>query len=123
MRSAPGRWRGSRPSRRRPALTTGFDSGGAAGAGLAPFEAAPDATDVIDCGGRVGRDFAPERQDENINVFEAAVAHVRTLREAGRAVVVAGWSDGSRERLSHVLPDHGLKSLELVSSYAQVKPP
>jgi len=36
-------------------------------------------------------------------------------------VIVAGWSDGSRERLSHVLAEHGLKSLELVSSYAQVK--
>ncbi len=87
---------------------------------LSPFEAAPDALDVIDCGGRVGRDFGPERQDENINVFEAAAAHVRALRERGLTVVVAGWSDGSRERLSHVLADHGLKSLELVSSYAQV---
>jgi transcription-repair coupling factor (superfamily II helicase) len=87
---------------------------------LQPFEAAPQALDVIDCGGRPGRDFAPERQNESANVFEAAVAHVRDLRAAGKTVVVAGWSDGSRERLSHVLAEHGLKSLELVSSYAQV---
>ncbi len=88
---------------------------------LEPFEAAPDARDVIDCGGRVGRDFAAERQNENVNVFEAAVAHIKSLRERGREVVVAGWSDGSRERLSHVLAEHGLKSLELVSSYSQAK--
>ena len=88
---------------------------------LQPFEAAPEALDVIDCGGRVGRDFAPERQNENVNVFEAAVAHVRALRQEGKTVVVAGWSDGSRERLSHVLAEHGLKSLELVSSYAQAR--
>jgi transcription-repair coupling factor (superfamily II helicase) len=88
---------------------------------LLPFEAAPDALDVIDCGGRTGRDFAPERQNENVNVFEVAVAHIRALRETGKTVVVAGWSDGSRERLSHVLAEHGLKSLELVSSYAQVR--
>ena len=88
---------------------------------LQPFEAASDAGDVIDCGGRVGRDFAPERQNENINVFDAAVAHIRALRDAGKAVVVAGWSDGSRERLRHVLAEHGLKSIELVSSYAQVR--
>jgi len=88
---------------------------------LLPFEAAPQALDVIDCCGRVGRDFAPERQNENVNVFEAAVGHIRALRERGLRVIVAGWSDGSRERLSHVLAEHGLKSLELVSSYAQAK--
>ena len=36
-------------------------------------------------------------------------------------MIVAGWSDGSRERLSHVLAEHGLKSLELVSSWPQAK--
>ena len=88
---------------------------------LQPFEAAPEALDVIECGGRTGRDFAPERANENVNVFEAASAHIRALRQAGKIVVVAGWSDGSRERLSHVLAEHGLKSLELVSSYAQAR--
>jgi transcription-repair coupling factor (superfamily II helicase) len=88
---------------------------------LTPFEAPPGATNVIDCGARVGRDFAPERQDENINVFEAAAAHVRALRGQGLRVVIAGWSDGSRERLSHVLAEHGLKPIELVSSFAQAK--
>ncbi|MDE3176468.1 MAG: DEAD/DEAH box helicase, partial [Pseudomonadota bacterium] len=88
---------------------------------LQPFEAAPDALDVIDCGGRVGRDFAPERQADGANVFEAAAAHVRDLRAAGKTVVVAGWSDGSRERLSHVFAEHGLKAIELVSSLAQVR--
>jgi transcription-repair coupling factor (superfamily II helicase) len=88
---------------------------------LSPFEAAPDAADVIDCGAYVGRDFLAERQDENVNVFEAAVAHVRALRERGLRVILAGWSDGSRERLSHVLVEHGLKQIELVSSYPQAK--
>jgi transcription-repair coupling factor (superfamily II helicase) len=88
---------------------------------LTPFEAAPGAANVVDCGGRVGRDFAPERLDENVNVFDAAVRHIRALRDHGLRVVVAGWSDGSRERLGHVLAEHGLKSQEPVSSYAQAK--
>jgi transcription-repair coupling factor (superfamily II helicase) len=88
---------------------------------ITPFEGAPEAANVVDCGARVGRDFAPERLDENVNVFDAAVRHIKTLRDRGLTVVVAGWSDGSRERLSHVLAEHGLKSHELVSSYAQVK--
>src|SRR5580698_7356948 len=88
---------------------------------LNPFAAPPGAANIVDCGGRVGRSFAPERQDENINVFEAAVAHIKALREKGQRVIVAGWTDGSRERLSHVLAEHGLKALELVSSYPQAK--
>ena len=54
-------------------------------------------------------------------MFDAAVAHVRALRERGLNVIVAGWSDGSRERMSHVLAEHGLKSLEFVSSYHQAR--
>ena len=94
---------------------------GAPFARLSPFEAPPGALNIVDCGGRVGRNFAPERQDENANVFDAAVAHIKALRGDGRSVVVAGWSDGSRERLSHVLAEHGLKSIELVSSLHQAK--
>ncbi len=47
---------------------------------LTPFEAPPGARDMIDCGGRVGRDFAPERLDENVNVFDAAVRHIGAAR-------------------------------------------
>jgi transcription-repair coupling factor (superfamily II helicase) len=94
---------------------------GAPLARLNPFAAPPGAANIIDCGGRVGRNFAPERQDENVNVFDAAVAHIRALRDKGQRVIVAGWTDGSRERLSYVLAEHGLKSLELVSSYPQAK--
>ena len=86
---------------------------------LTPFEAQPGESDAVDCGGRTGRNFGPERQNESANVFDAAVAHVRALRGQGLNVIVAGWSDGSRERLSHVLAEHGLKSLEFVSSYHQ----
>ena len=86
---------------------------------LAPFEAAPGTANVADCGGRVGRDFASERLDEKVNVFDAAARHIRTLSERGLKVVVAGWSDGSRERLGHVLAEHGLKAQELVSSWPQ----
>ena len=74
---------------------------------------------VIDCGGRPGRNFLPERQDESVNVFEAAVGHIRDLQGKGRRVIVAGWSDGSRERLSTVLAEHGLKKTETVSSLSQ----
>ncbi len=74
---------------------------------------------VIDCGGATGRNFAPERNDEKANVFEAAVEHIRALQGDGKRIVVAGWSDGSRERLGSVLAEHGLNRQELVSSLSQ----
>jgi len=76
---------------------------------------------VIDCGAKPGRNFSPERQDDNANVFQAAADHARALVNAGKRVIIAGWSDGSRERLSHVLSDHGLKDIETVSSLAQAQ--
>ncbi|MBK9083081.1 MAG: transcription-repair coupling factor [Rhizobiales bacterium] len=85
---------------------------------VTPF-AQPPAPQIVDCGGREGRSFAPERADENANVFEAATAHLRALQEQGRRVVLAGWSDGSRERLAGVMADHGLKAVETVASLGQ----
>ena len=84
---------------------------------VTPFPLAPPHKGlVIDCGAIPGRSFAPERTDEAQNVFEAAVAHVRKLEERGKRVIVAGWSDGSRERLSTVLGEHGLKKRENVNT-------
>ncbi len=64
---------------------------------------------VIDAGAKQGRNFAPERVDDSANVFTAAVDHVRELVLAKKRVIFAAWSEGSRERVSHVLADHGLK--------------
>ncbi len=74
---------------------------------------------AIDCGARLGRDFAPERNEPDVNVFQLASDHVQALRAAGKNVIVAGWSDGSCERLGHVLAEHGLKTLPRVGSLPQ----
>ena len=71
---------------------------------------------VVDVGGRAGRNFAPERNDEGKNVFQATVDHVRDLQAASKHVIIAAWSDGSRERLAGVLADHGLTATQNVSS-------
>ncbi|HEV2571039.1 MAG TPA: transcription-repair coupling factor [Beijerinckiaceae bacterium] len=87
---------------------------------VSPF-ASPEggATNNIDCFGHAGRNFAPERANEAVNVFEIAVAHIRELQGQGRRVIVAAWSDGTRERLSGVLAEHGLKATEVVASLGQ----
>ncbi len=82
-----------------------------------PFEAAQESC-VFDGGARTGRDFAPERNIPDLNVFQAAADHINAVRSQGRAVIVAGWSEGSCERLGHVLSEHGLNNLTTVSSLA-----
>ena len=62
---------------------------------------------VTDAGGRVGRNFAPERQQENLSLFGALADHVQAERKA-RQVVIASWSEGARERLGGLLEDEGL---------------
>jgi transcription-repair coupling factor (superfamily II helicase) len=83
---------------------------------LSPFQA-PESTRSVDMGGRPGRDFAPERAQGRVNVFEAAVGHLRALLQAKKRVVVAAWSEGSAERLGGVLSDHGLGAMRSVANW------
>ncbi|MGR3590850.1 MAG: transcription-repair coupling factor [Limimaricola soesokkakensis] len=73
------------------------------------FAPLPQATGpgVIDAGGRIGRNFSPERQQESISLFAALATHVKDRMKAG-PVVIASYSDGARERLSGLIEDEGL---------------
>ena len=88
---------------------------------ISPHQQPDDRGLVVDAGARAGRNFAPERQDDSKNVFAAAAEHIRTLRTQAKHVILAGWSDGSRERLASVLADHGLTDVQNVSSLPQAK--
>ncbi|WP_417741139.1 transcription-repair coupling factor [Salipiger sp.] len=62
---------------------------------------------VVDAGGRIGRSFAPERQQENVSLFGALADHVKTKMQDG-PVLIASWSEGARERLTGLIEDEGL---------------
>ena len=62
---------------------------------------------VIDAGGRIGRSFAPERQQENLSLFGALATHVKAKMDKG-PVLVASFSEGARERLDGLISDEGL---------------
>ncbi|MBI1385682.1 MAG: transcription-repair coupling factor [Rhizobiales bacterium] len=76
---------------------------------------------VVDHGGRPGRRFVGERALEGGNVYEAASAYIETVRKGGRRVVVAAWSNGSRERLAKLFADHGLEHSVTIESWPQVE--
>ena len=62
---------------------------------------------VIDAGGRIGRNFAPERQQENISLFGALAGHIKDKMGKG-PVLIASYSEGARERLTGLIEDEGL---------------
>ncbi|MBV7379644.1 transcription-repair coupling factor [Maritimibacter dapengensis] len=83
--------------------------------------ALPQATGpgVLDGGGRIGRNFAPERQQEKVNLFEALAQHVRVRREEG-PVIVASYSEGARERVGGLLADEGLTAASEIVDFRDV---
>ncbi|MBO6884725.1 MAG: transcription-repair coupling factor [Marivita sp.] len=74
---------------------------------------------VVDAGGRIGRNFAPERQQESISLFSALADHVRKKMEVG-PVVIASYSEGARERLSGLIEDEGLAETIHVNDLTRV---
>jgi transcription-repair coupling factor (superfamily II helicase) len=83
---------------------------------LSPFQA-PESKTSVDAGGKTGRDFAPERAQGRVNVFEAAVAHAQALHKDKKRVVIAAWTEGSGDRMGGVLSDHGLDAIRRVENW------
>ncbi|HML14966.1 MAG TPA: CarD family transcriptional regulator, partial [Xanthobacteraceae bacterium] len=86
---------------------------------LSPFAAPEGTANTIDIAARAGKNFTAERNEAGKNVFEALTKHVEALQGAGKRAVVALWSEGSRERMGHVLAEHGLPNLAAVASWPQ----
>ncbi|MFZ5690517.1 MAG: transcription-repair coupling factor [Pseudomonadota bacterium] len=87
---------------------------------MTPF-AVPESegASIVDIGTKQGHNFSAERAEADANVFDAVVKHVAALQRSGKQVVIALWSDGARDRMSHVLRDHGLANLANVASWQE----
>jgi len=83
---------------------------------LAPF-VFPKADDVLDMGVREGRNFSAERQIRQKNVFEAVITHVDACRRENKQVLIACLGNGSRDRLTQVLRDHGMHGVQEASDW------
>ena len=85
---------------------------------LSPLQQSPG-PGILDAMGRIGRSFAPERQQENISLFSALSDHLRVLRQDYQ-VVIASWSDGARERLRGLLQDQGQTGAKDVKDFRDI---
>jgi len=86
---------------------------------LTPFDVPQGEDTIIDAGARQGRNFAAERAEPDANVFDALARHVQALQKAKKRVAIALWSDGARDRMSHVLADHALPNLVNVTNWPE----
>ena len=74
---------------------------------------------VIDAGGRIGRNFLPERLQEKISLFGALYDHLKVKLTTG-PVVIASYSDGARERLTGLIEDEGVTEAIPVTDFTRV---
>ncbi|MGE5565599.1 MAG: transcription-repair coupling factor [Parcubacteria group bacterium] len=76
---------------------------------------------ALDLGAKLGKNFVAERQQDSVNLFEATANHANALAAAGKRVLFASWSEGSSERLGHMLADHGLKRVPFAPYWQAAK--
>ncbi len=74
---------------------------------------------VVDAGGRIGRNFSPERQMESVSLFEAFADHIKAKLLEG-PVIVASYSEGARERLTGLIEDEGLSEVIPVTNATRI---
>jgi transcription-repair coupling factor (superfamily II helicase) len=96
---------------------------GRPGGAFSPFSAAETDANVVDLGGRRATGFAEARAKTESNVFDAVTADIERARKAGRRVLLAAYSAGSRDRVMHVLAEHGLKDLAAAEGWEEAKAP
>jgi transcription-repair coupling factor (superfamily II helicase) len=86
---------------------------------LSPFAAPDDVPNIIDAGGRPGRDFAEARAQQDVNLYDAVRSTVEVEQQAGRRVAIACYSAGSLDRLSHLLREHGLERQQKATDWRE----
>ena len=80
---------------------------------ISPF-ASPDATG-FDAGARPVRNFAIERADPKVALFDAVRDYLEAERKSGHKPVIAAFSEGSADRLLGVLRERGLSDLRRIA--------
>ena len=96
-------------------------NGAADGRAVRRLSVAPQAVGlgVLDAGGRAGRSFLPERQQESLSLFGALADHIKA-RRATSNVVVASYSEGSAERFGALLQDAGIEDARQLAALSDL---
>ncbi|MCZ6764530.1 MAG: transcription-repair coupling factor [Alphaproteobacteria bacterium] len=85
------------------------------------FQAPDGAANTVSLGGRRAEDFSAARNRPDIDLLDAVGQRVSAEHAAGRRVVVAAYSRGSRDRLAGLLRDHGSGKATAVDDWSTAK--
>ena len=80
----------------------------------------PVGLNSIDAGARLGRSFAPERQQEEVSLFGAVADHVRARLKTGN-VLLSSYTGGALERMGSLLEDAELIPPQVVTSAGDIE--
>lgn len=82
---------------------------------LVPFAPTPGQADA---GGRKGRDFADVRAQNGAGLYDEIKTHLEALLRMQRQVIVAAYSEGSKDRLKLILQQHGMMGMKDIAPQA-----
>lgn len=88
---------------------------------LHPFQLPDGQDNTKDGGGRSGRDFAPERAQQGVNVYDTLRDHVLSLKKSGKRTVIACFTAGAADRLSGLLLEHGIEPIDRVDTFSDLQ--
>lgn len=88
---------------------------------LHPFDAPDDAGAVVHFGARPAQGFAEARNRQDMNLFDAVRSRIQEEQQAGRRVVIAAFTEGSRDRLRGILKEHGIEDTAPAESWHHIQ--
>ena len=87
---------------------------------FSPF-ALPEGAAGVESGARPGPIFAASATAPGVTVFQQLLGEANRWAADGKHVVVAAWTRGSRERLAHLLKEHGFTDTTQEESWAAIQ--
>lgn len=87
---------------------------------FSPFRSGSTGDFIIDAHGKQSRDFAPERNKPDSNIYDHLKNHIFDKQRQGLQVIVSHFSNGSRDRNGGVLKDHGITAQKPIDNFQEV---
>lgn len=87
---------------------------------MSPFSLA-DHKEHLNLPAKPCRNFAAERAQGDINIFDCLIEHLGAQTKAGKQIVIDCLSDGARSRMAGLIADHGFENQRLIETRSELE--